>query len=253
MSKAAYIGVDGIAEKVKSIYIGVNGTAQRVTKAYIGDANGVARQWYSAGGGSRVPDGYQEVRYIYLYRVGSTVGRSAFPLGNSAYTGCEITLSGSIVCQGRATPPEYAFYTNASSYMFRLYSGAIDSEQGGYKRISLGTITDGVTNTFAVRLIGGEASSFTWNGVTTTQTISVLPSDISSVYAMRNNRMNSTSKMLGLCEFTYRVKDTATGIYTVGKHYIPVRPIDGGYNGYYDTVSGTVVTDAYACAGPDVN
>lgn len=43
-----YIGVDGVAKKVKDIYIGVNGVARKVKKAYIG-VNGVAKECYSSG------------------------------------------------------------------------------------------------------------------------------------------------------------------------------------------------------------
>ena len=41
-----YIGVNGIARRVKKIYIGVNGVARKVIKGYIG-VNGVARLFYS--------------------------------------------------------------------------------------------------------------------------------------------------------------------------------------------------------------
>lgn len=42
MSKEIYIGVDGIARKVKKAYIGVNGQARKVKKAYVG-VGGVAK------------------------------------------------------------------------------------------------------------------------------------------------------------------------------------------------------------------
>ena len=48
MSKGAYIGVNGVARKVKKIYIGVNGVARRIKKAYIG-VGGVARLFWSGG------------------------------------------------------------------------------------------------------------------------------------------------------------------------------------------------------------
>lgn len=48
MSKNAYIGVDGVARKVKKMYIGVDGVARKVKKAYIGVA-GVARLFFSSG------------------------------------------------------------------------------------------------------------------------------------------------------------------------------------------------------------
>lgn len=41
MSKGAYIGIEGVARKVKDIYIGVDGVAGKVKKAYLG-VNGVA-------------------------------------------------------------------------------------------------------------------------------------------------------------------------------------------------------------------
>lgn len=42
MAKNAYVGVSGVARKVKSQYVGVNGVARKVTKGYVG-VNGVAR------------------------------------------------------------------------------------------------------------------------------------------------------------------------------------------------------------------
>ena len=44
-----YIGVDGVARKVKDAYIGVDGVARKIKKGYIGDANGIARVVYSSG------------------------------------------------------------------------------------------------------------------------------------------------------------------------------------------------------------
>ena len=48
MAKGAYIGVDGIAKKIKKGYIGVDGVARRIKKAYIG-IGGVARPCWSSG------------------------------------------------------------------------------------------------------------------------------------------------------------------------------------------------------------
>ena len=45
MSKNVYIGVGGVARKVKNIYIGVGGVARKVKKGYIG-VGGVARLFY---------------------------------------------------------------------------------------------------------------------------------------------------------------------------------------------------------------
>ena len=43
MGAKTYIGIDGIARKVKNMYIGIGGVARKVKKAYIG-VNGVARK-----------------------------------------------------------------------------------------------------------------------------------------------------------------------------------------------------------------
>lgn len=48
MSKAGYIGVDGIARKITGGYIGVDGVARKVKKMYVGDANGKAQLCYKA-------------------------------------------------------------------------------------------------------------------------------------------------------------------------------------------------------------
>lgn len=45
MSKAAYVGVDGVARKIKKMYIGVDGVARKVKKAYVG-VDGIAHMFY---------------------------------------------------------------------------------------------------------------------------------------------------------------------------------------------------------------
>lgn len=47
MSKNLYIGIDGVARRVKRAYIGVDGVARRVKAGYRG-ANGLARQFFKA-------------------------------------------------------------------------------------------------------------------------------------------------------------------------------------------------------------
>ena len=48
MAKGTYIGVDGVARKVKKGYIGVDGIARKIKKAYIG-IGGVARPCWGGG------------------------------------------------------------------------------------------------------------------------------------------------------------------------------------------------------------
>ena len=47
MAKGAYVGVGGVARKVKKIYIGVGGVARKVKKGYIG-VGGVARLFFTS-------------------------------------------------------------------------------------------------------------------------------------------------------------------------------------------------------------
>ena len=50
MAKGAYVGVNGIARKVKKIYTGVDNVAKQVKKGYVG-VGGVARPFFSAEAG----------------------------------------------------------------------------------------------------------------------------------------------------------------------------------------------------------
>ena len=49
MAKGAYVGVDGVAHKVKKIYTGVDNVARKVKKGYVG-VGGVARPFFSSDG-----------------------------------------------------------------------------------------------------------------------------------------------------------------------------------------------------------
>lgn len=46
MAKEMYVGIDGVARKVKKNYIGVDGVAREVKKGYVG-VDGIARQFFS--------------------------------------------------------------------------------------------------------------------------------------------------------------------------------------------------------------
>lgn len=46
MAKKCYVGVNGVARKVKKGYVGVDGIARKIKKAYVG-VNGVARLCWS--------------------------------------------------------------------------------------------------------------------------------------------------------------------------------------------------------------
>ena len=78
MSKNVYIGVGGVARKVKNIYIGVGGVARKVKKGYIG-VGGVARLFYSS-------SGYQST-ITNAYTRGSWGRPIAMSIGNYAIFG----------------------------------------------------------------------------------------------------------------------------------------------------------------------
>ena len=48
MTKKAYIGVNGIARKIKKGYVGINNLSRKIKKAYIG-VGGIARPFWSGG------------------------------------------------------------------------------------------------------------------------------------------------------------------------------------------------------------
>ena len=45
MAKGVYVGVDGVARRVKTMYVGVNGVARKIKTGYIG-INGIARKFF---------------------------------------------------------------------------------------------------------------------------------------------------------------------------------------------------------------
>ena len=84
MAKGVYIGVNGIARKVKKIYIGVDGIARKVKKAYIG-VGGIARPCFSGG-----LEYYGTVTPLSEGRM----GMAAASTPNHAYFACGRILSG---------------------------------------------------------------------------------------------------------------------------------------------------------------
>lgn len=43
---SGYIGINGVARKIKKVYVGVDGIAREVKKLYVGDASGIAREGF---------------------------------------------------------------------------------------------------------------------------------------------------------------------------------------------------------------
>lgn len=72
MAKGTYVGVAGVARKVKSQYVGVAGVARKVKKAYAGVA-GVARLCWQSGGGTAIP----------TFAISPSTGARSVDVGNS--------------------------------------------------------------------------------------------------------------------------------------------------------------------------
>lgn len=74
MSKREYIGVGGVARRVKKQYVGVGGVARRVKKAYIG-VDGVARMCFLSGYVWDVYNAVETKTYTWdVYKVAYTYG-----------------------------------------------------------------------------------------------------------------------------------------------------------------------------------
>lgn len=102
MAKGVYIGVGGVARKVKKMYIGVGGVARKVKKAYIG-VGGVARVFWSSEptyGGTA--SALSTVRYALAGA--STSNHAVFAGGNfSINTSPEIDTYDTSLTKGTAT------------------------------------------------------------------------------------------------------------------------------------------------------
>lgn len=94
MAKCQYIGVDGVARKVKKKYFGVDGVARQIKKGYVG-VDGVARQYYSTGTPFTTPISYSFTTvplnmHGFNTRTGTVSQTGAYGLKPSSYSGSSI-------------------------------------------------------------------------------------------------------------------------------------------------------------------
>lgn len=70
MAKTMYVGINGVARKVKAIYVGVDGVARKVKSGYVG-VGGVAKQFWAGDRGElRVETaGKWGDYYVYPYKI----------------------------------------------------------------------------------------------------------------------------------------------------------------------------------------
>ena len=88
MTKAAYIGVDGKARKIKKGYVGVNGIARKIKKAYVG-VGGVARPCWGGGGGLSYYGTITPLSKARGYLAATTVGDYAIFGGGDCSSGVD--------------------------------------------------------------------------------------------------------------------------------------------------------------------
>ena len=85
MSKNVYIGVGGVARKVKNIYIGVGGVARKVKKGYIG-VGGVARLFYENSKVEFLGSGSVALTYPRHYLAGTSLSNYALFGGGAQFS-----------------------------------------------------------------------------------------------------------------------------------------------------------------------
>ena len=134
MAKGAYIGIDGVAKKIKGGYIGVDDKARKIKKAYIG-IGGVARPCW--GGGT--PAYYGQIdglRHQTDMLSAASVGDYAlFAGGHSSYwytMVCpEVTAYNSSLVQSYPTDAYMAVYMGAASIGdYAVFHGGVSYYEG---------------------------------------------------------------------------------------------------------------------------
>ena len=80
---AIYVGVNGVAKKVKQAYIGVNGIAKKINQAYIG-VNGNAVPIYKLN--PILPSGYQQLEWIKFDKRPTDTGWQDYSYGEGVNT-----------------------------------------------------------------------------------------------------------------------------------------------------------------------
>lgn len=122
MANGAYIGIDGLAKKIKGGYVGVDGVARKIIKAYVG-VDGVARLcWSSDAGSGGVP-----------YAIGSRSVSSA-KTAVTSISGLEFEPSYVFFFNPTTIPTgSYTYYNGVIGNVVlntKTYGGAIDLYYG---------------------------------------------------------------------------------------------------------------------------
>lgn len=135
MGKSVYMGVGGVAKKVKSMYIGVGGVARKVKKAWIG-VGGVAKLFWAGGS----PELSTSSTFLSNYLLDVCQEASSFTIGNYAvfyekydYLGdttsmgtCTLTAYNSSLTRSQPTSPgetDLAYRTTGNIGNYALVAG----------------------------------------------------------------------------------------------------------------------------------
>ena len=128
-----YIGINNQSKKVNNIYVGIGNESKKVLKGYVG-IDGKAKLFYTS---NRLPEGYQEVRYIkvnseitnYKIYVNSGMTLKQNPrivVDFTSESGCYGSLFG-----------VYAYYSG-NTYIYHAYinDGKINFQYGTYSSLN---------------------------------------------------------------------------------------------------------------------
>lgn len=134
MAKKCYVGVDGVACKVKKGYVGVDGVARKIKRAYIG-IGGVARPCWSGG----------ELAYY-----GTIAGLKTAVMAHSATgNGTHAIFAGGMPSGATATAYDASLTQTFPSYFDSMYLSA--SSAAGYSIFGFGVNSSGSELTTAQR------------------------------------------------------------------------------------------------------
>ena len=206
MAKALYVGVSGIARKVKKVYIGgTDGKAKKVKKMYIGDANGKARLCWAGGGGASYYGTADPLGAARTSLKSATVGNYAV-IGSGTYswnsvqnvdaynkslthTNVSSKMNGgdygaasignyALFCGGSVTTTSGTniYYSSASAYNTSLTKSSPTSL--GYSRTYLNAATVGGYAIYGP----GLHDSGTWTGVVDAYNTSLTHTNLSGAY-----------------------------------------------------------------------
>ena len=130
--KALYIGVDGVARKVKKAYIGVDNVARKVKKMYLG-VDGVARCIFSGGGELNYYGTATSLSQARNGLASTTVGDYALFGGGNYNRNSVKTVDAYNTSLTRSTPTSLNFkrFNLASTTVgnYALFGGGIQSSQ----------------------------------------------------------------------------------------------------------------------------